>query len=170
MPIDAKTVTPIVALVPLDVAADLEEAAARIGHPVTPEMVANGWTWEMLLAGRLLVVSAAEPHETIDAVHLQRQREWSTRSFGPGARTLGVVDHIRKELREILADPTDLNEWVDVVILALDGAWRCGAEPQQIIDAIKAKQAKNEQRTWPDWRTAPADQAIEHVRDAELSR
>lgn len=104
------------------------------------------------------------PEPTIDAEHLARQRAWSERTFGPGPRTKGLTDHIRKELAEIEADPSDVNEWVDVVILALDGAWRCGAEPQQIIDAIKAKQARNEARTWPDWRTASPDHAIEHVR------
>jgi hypothetical protein len=51
-----------------------------------------------------------------------------------------------------------------VVILALDGAWRSGASPDQIIAALVAKQAKNESRTWPDWRSAAPDQAIEHVR------
>ena len=96
--------------------------------------------------------------------HLQRQREWSARTFGPGDRAKGVVDHIRKELNEIEADPGDLKEWIDVVILGLDGAWRCGATPEQIIAALVAKQAKNEARQWPDWRTAPADRAIEHVR------
>lgn len=100
----------------------------------------------------------------IDAAHLARQREFSRRTFGPGARLRGVLDHIRKELLEIEADPTDIGEWVDVIILAFDGAWRAGWEPQQIIDAIKAKQAKNEARTWPDWRTASEDAAIEHDR------
>lgn len=33
-----------------------------------------------------------------------------------------------------------------------------------IIDAIKAKQAKNEARDWPDWRTRDPDKAIEHVK------
>lgn len=103
---------------------------------------------------------------TIDAAHLAHQRVWSRATFGPGARTLGVIDHIRKELGEIEAAPEDVEEWVDVVILAFDGAWRAGWEPQQIIDAIHAKQAKNEQRTWPDWRDEPEDRAIEHVRDA----
>ena len=98
------------------------------------------------------------------AAHLQRQREWSERTFGPGPRAAGVVDHIRKELREIEAKPTDLSEWIDVVILALDGAWRSGATPQQIIDALVAKQAKNEARDWPDWRTQSPDKAIEHDR------
>ncbi len=54
--------------------------------------------------------------------HLYRQREFSLRTFGPGPRTAGVIDHIRKELREIEADPLDLEEWIDVVLLAFDGA------------------------------------------------
>lgn len=96
--------------------------------------------------------------------HLQRQRDFSERTFGPGPRAAGVVDHIRKELREIEENPGDLAEWIDVAILALDGAWRTGATAAQIIDALVAKQAKNEARTWPDWRSAPADKAIEHDR------
>lgn len=106
---------------------------------------------------------------SIDAAHLAHQREWSERTFGPGPRTKGVVDHIRKELKEIEDDPSDLREWVDVVILALDGAWRAGWQPQEIIDAIKAKQARNEARTWPDWRTMSADQAIEHDRSQDCA-
>ncbi|WP_337058178.1 dATP/dGTP pyrophosphohydrolase domain-containing protein [Pseudomonas sp. USHLN015] len=103
--------------------------------------------------------------DTFDfAAHLQRQREFSERTFGPGPRAAGVIDHIRKELREIEASPGDLAEWIDVVILALDGAWRSGATPAQIIDALVAKQARNEARTWPDWRSAPLDKAIEHDR------
>lgn len=98
-------------------------------------------------------------------LHLHRQRDWSEKTFGPGSRAQGVVDHIRKELLEIEADPTDLREWIDVVILALDGAWRSGASPTDIIEALSAKQFKNERRQWPDWRTADPNKAIEHVRD-----
>ena len=101
---------------------------------------------------------------SIDVEHLARQAAWSERTFGPGLRTDGVLDHIAKESNEVRADPTDLKEWVDIVILALDGAWRTGATPQEIIDAIKAKQARNEARTWPDWRTADPGKASEHVR------
>ena len=99
--------------------------------------------------------------------HLQRQRDWSGETFGPGTRTAGVIDHIRKELCEIEADPADISEWIDVVILALDGAWRAGHSPDDIIAALQAKQAKNEARTWPDWRTMPTDKAIEHVRPTD---
>ena len=96
--------------------------------------------------------------------HLARQREWSGKTFGPGPRTQGVIDHIRKELGEIEADPSDIAEWIDVVILALDGAWRAGYSPDQIIAALAGKQAKNEARDWPDWRTSDPNKAIEHVR------
>lgn len=95
--------------------------------------------------------------------HLHRQLQWSRQTFGPGPRTKGVIDHIRKELCEIEAAPDDLSEWIDVVILALDGAWRSGATPAQIIDALVAKQTKNEGRSWPDWRTVSPDTAIEHI-------
>ena len=95
--------------------------------------------------------------------HLLRQRLWSEKTFGPGYRG-GVIDHIRKELVEIEAAPTDLMEWIDVVILALDGAWRAGHSPAAIIEALVAKQTKNEKRQWPDRRTLPTGVAIEHKR------
>ncbi len=109
--------------------------------------------------------------DAIDVAHLARQRAWSRTTFGPGDRLSGVIDHIGRELDEVAdaaAEGVDtLPEWVDVIILALDGAWRSGAEPHQIIEAIKSKQARNEARTWPDWRTADPTRAIEHVRDDE---
>lgn len=105
---------------------------------------------------------------TFDLIgHLVRQREFSERTFGPGMRTAGVVDHIRKELIEIEAKPTDLDEWVDVILLAFDGAWRTGADPVDIVAALVGKQMRNERRTWPDWRTAPAGKAIEHDRSVD---
>lgn len=106
--------------------------------------------------------------EAFDFVaHLARQAEFSARTFGPGARVAGVCDHIRKELIEVEASGGDLKEWVDVIILGLDGAWRSGATPQEIIAAIVAKQAKNEARTWPDWRTVDPTKAIEHDRGGQ---
>lgn len=109
--------------------------------------------------------SGFRPSPSFDLIgHLHGQRQFSLKTFGPGPRTKGVVDHIRKELAEIEANPSDVTEWVDVILLALDGAWRAGHEPEQIAAAIKAKQAKNEARQWPDWRTADPNKAIEHVK------
>lgn len=104
------------------------------------------------------------PPGIIDAAHIERQRAWSRETFGPGTRLQGVLDHIHRELDEVEESPGDVEEWADLVILAFDGAWRSGHEPQQIIDAVLAKQAKNEAREWPDWTTQPYDRAIEHLR------
>lgn len=95
--------------------------------------------------------------------HIYRQQAFSLRAFGPGDRTPGVSDHIRKELLEIAADPSDVSEWADVILLAIDGAWRSGHTPEEIAQAILDKQARNEQRTWPDWRTVDTTKAIGHL-------
>lgn len=112
-----------------------------------------------------LIATRRAPFDLI--AHIERARAFSERTFGPGARTAGVIAHIRKELAEIEAAPDDLSEWIDVVILALDGAWRAGYSAEQIVEALAGKQSKNEARKWPDWRTAPADGPIEHVREGE---
>jgi hypothetical protein len=112
-----------------------------------------------------LLATAAATNDTYDLIaHLHRQRAFSLKNFGPGERAEGVVAHIRKELEEIEADPKDLEEWVDVVLLALDGAWRSGNEPEQIAEAINAKLTKNENRQWPNWKEASSDAPIEHIR------
>ena len=98
------------------------------------------------------------------AAFVKRKRAHSVHAFGPGPRTAGVIDHIKRELAEIEAEPGDLSEWVDVILLALDGAWRAGHEPEAVAAAVLATQSRNEARRWPDWRTADRDKAIEHVR------
>src|SRR6185369_15581595 len=100
----------------------------------------------------------------LDAAYMYRQIAFSYKTFGPGERTEGVVDHIRKELEEVLENPRDISEWADIIILAIDGAWRVGFEPQEIIEAVQNKLIKNEKREWPDWRTAEPGKAIEHIR------
>lgn len=106
--------------------------------------------------------------------HLVRQMAFSRATFGPGARTKGVCDHIRKELEEIEESEGSPGEWVDAVILSLDGLTRSlrkifpDATPEYIsrraVDYIIGKQGHNEARDWPDWRKFTEDQAIKHIR------
>lgn len=107
--------------------------------------------------------------------HLIRQMAFSHSTFGHGPRTCGVIDHISKELAEVEASGGHPSEWVDVVILALDGLTRAVAfqngprmDPDEVaglcVRQIAAKQTKNEARIWPDWRPADPDKAIEHDR------
>jgi hypothetical protein len=103
----------------------------------------------------------------ITANDLAVQRDWSLQTFGPGTRTNGVLDHIAKEVEEVRAAPNDVTEWVDLLILAFDGALRAGFSPAQITEAYHRKMKKNFERRWPDWREFSEDVAIEHIRDGE---
>ena len=109
--------------------------------------------------------------------HLLRQMAWSHATFGPGQRLEGLLDHLRKELVEVEESNGSPEEWVDVVILALDGLTRSiiftdsidhRADPefssQQACTLIKVKQSRNEAREWPDFRVADKNKAIEHVK------
>lgn len=64
-------------------------------------------------------------------------RDWSKATFGPGRRTKGLLEHIRRELDEVAAAPDDLVEWVDVVLLAFDGYWRHGGTPEGFVFSMK---------------------------------
>ena len=117
--------------------------------------------------------------------HMMRMQAFSKANFGPGTRTEGLIDHVKKELNEIAECPKvdAWQEWLDVIILGLDGFWRSivygeGEDNQEIrtddyafynvgdilVDHLAQKQTKNELRNWPDWRSAEPGKAIEHVR------
>lgn len=101
---------------------------------------------------------------SIDEETLAAQREWSLKTFGPGLRTKGITNHIRKELDEVEADPEDLEEWVDIAILALDGAWRSGHSAEEVIAMYRQKLEKNRKREWPSFENFTEDEPIEHLR------
>lgn len=129
----------------------------------------KGANLELHVAHRLGLEVIHLPLQFDLVAHLRRQAEFSERTFGPGARVAAVCDHVGKELIEVQQSGGALAEWIDVIILGLDGAWRSGATPEQIAAAIEAKQTKNEGRRWPDWRAADPEKAIEHVRSGEVA-
>lgn len=94
--------------------------------------------------------------------YIEKQMAWSEQTFGQGKRTKGIIQHIQKELKEIEEAPEDLSEWCDVVILALDGAWRAGYSPDEIVSQLINKQAINFRRSWP--KPVSQDVAVEHER------
>jgi len=93
---------------------------------------------------------------------LANQMEWSRRTFGSGRRTIGITKHIEKECAEVRENPEDLSEWIDIMILAMDGYWRAGGTPEMILHAIIAKQAINRERKYPQ---TGEDEPSEHVRE-----
>ena len=94
--------------------------------------------------------------------YIDRQKEWSKITFGDGLRTIGLCEHIKKELEEIKLKPNDPFEWIDVIILALDGAWRTGYSATEVVNALEEKQVINFKRKWPsiNYENKPS----EHIR------
>lgn len=143
---------------------DVEAAVVESDWPIYEE------TWENVKRCAEGRPSIGDERDALAAptrdmvAHMQRQIAFSTRAFGPGDRQAGVIDHIRKELHEIEEAPQDLEEWIDVVLLALDGAWRSGHSAEEVVAMLDTKLTKNESREWPDWRTADRTKAIEHDR------
>lgn len=112
---------------------------------------------------------------------LRTQITWSTKTFGHGRRTEGICKHIEKELAEVRANPGDVREWIDIAILALDGAWRCVWYPATLLNRYNSTNAKDlagyvsaalEDKSRENWfeRNWPApgsqDEAVEHVRES----
>jgi len=81
---------------------------------------------------------------------------------------VGLTKHIEKECAEIRAAPEDLTEWIDVIILGLDGYWRAGGSPEILQLLLQTKQDKNIAREWGP--PGSEDQPNEHIRTGELRR
>jgi hypothetical protein len=93
--------------------------------------------------------------------YVHRQKYWSLETFGRGKRTDGICKHIEKELEEILSADNDkekLTECIDVIILAMDMAWRLGFTPEQIEYELDRKQRENFFRKWPTKEISEANQ------------
>ena len=100
--------------------------------------------------------------------YLARQIEWSTRTFGGGKRTGGITKHIQKECAEVCASPNDLLEWVDIIILAMDGFWRAGGTPEQVMEKLNEKQRVNFTRSYP--MPTSEDELSEHYRASRTEK
>lgn len=99
--------------------------------------------------------------------YLRRHVEWGHATFGSpadGRGPLGPLDHLKKELKEIEEEPHDLKEWIDAIILSIDGFLRAGGKLTMVLPMLFEKQNKNAGREWPDWRGSDPTKAIEHVR------
>ncbi len=102
----------------------------------------------------------------------EKLMEWSIRTFGPRDRRgpKGPLDHLRKEALEAFAedDPERRKQEIaDCLFLVFDAAHRAGMSYGELAQVALKKLDINKTRVWPDWRTHPADKAVEHVRDGE---
>ncbi|MEE9528975.1 MAG: dATP/dGTP pyrophosphohydrolase domain-containing protein [Dehalococcoidia bacterium] len=90
---------------------------------------------------------------------------WQIKTFGPGEQVKRYTDHIKSEVEEVLEDPKALDEWMDIVILALGGAARQGYNPWEIAHGLEEKLNVAMSREWPDWRDFHPDKTIHHIKE-----
>jgi hypothetical protein len=102
---------------------------------------------------------------------VRTQSEWSQATFGTDAERgpIGPLKHLEKEAREARANPSDIKEHADILILWLDASRRAGFKPMEVVEAALAKMEENKARTWPPKGSMP-DEAVEHVREPQEDR
>lgn len=95
--------------------------------------------------------------------------EWSQATFGTDQERgpVGSLKHLAKEVQEVLADPTDIIEFADLLFLVFDSTRRAGFTPEQLIEAANAKLAVNKSR---QWQKPTSDEPVEHVRATDPPR
>lgn len=85
-------------------------------------------------------------------------RIWQRETF-PKATAKSAANHLVREAKELLADPTELSELADVFILAVGVADQLGVNIEEVIEC---KMEINRQRAWGE----PDEHGVvEHVRD-----
>ena len=93
--------------------------------------------------------------------------EWSDKTFGhswgDGDKAgIGSLYHLREEVDELIDNPSDQEEWADVLTLILDAARRRTISAADLISWSYEKLFKNKKRKWgkPD-----ANGVVHHLKD-----
>lgn len=98
----------------------------------------------------------------IDMAALQREQgKWAQGTF-PAQTIVAKIKHLRKEVDELLENPTDRSELADCFLLLLDIARKNNMTASDLFEASVAKFRINQMRKWgpPD-----EDGICEHVRE-----
>jgi hypothetical protein len=92
--------------------------------------------------------------------------EWSQATFGTDRERgpLGALKHLAKEAAEAQANPEDVTEYADCLILVLDAARRAGFDVRRLVQAAAEKLEVNKARRWPK---PTSDEPVEHVREGQ---
>lgn len=87
----------------------------------------------------------------------KRVHDWQVETF-PEVTLEGQIEHLKREVLELAANPSDPHEIADCMILLTGIAKRQGINP---LDAMEEKMNINRSRTWGALR---ADGTVEHER------
>lgn len=91
------------------------------------------------------------------------QAVWSQATFGTDQTRgpIGPLKHLEKEAREAQAEPGDVTEYADCLLLVLDAARRAGFPVRVLVAAATEKLRVNQARSWP---ASKGDEPVKHVR------
>lgn len=136
-------------------------------HP-EPQWLVEAWCLDRKELG-LFALADMHFDDTISfEVLCHDHMQWSEKTFGESTvkGPIGPTKHLKLECDEVIASPTDGEEYADLFLLVIDATRRAGFSPQDMIDNAYAKLAKIKQRTYkPD--LANPDNPVEHERGGE---
>lgn len=118
---------------------------------------------------RLLTVYCANVEDVMSLdVLLMVKREWSLSVFGPDYTYGELLAHIRKEVAEVAANPNDTTEWIDIILLAMDGYWRANDRTSRAQNLMRDLAAKVEENKYRQWERSAPGEPMEHKRESTL--
>lgn len=90
-------------------------------------------------------------------------KNWSCETFGDETvrGPIGPLKHLKKECDEAIADPTDITEYADLLILVIDASWRAGFS---LGDLRRGTLAKIEVLKTREYARVPEGEISEHNR------
>jgi hypothetical protein len=96
----------------------------------------------------------------------REQSTWSQETFGSDSvrGPQGPIKHIIKECNEVLENPKDLKEYVDIGVLLCDATRRAGFTLEQLVNGMYEKLQENKNRNWPKFDETKVNDAVEHIR------
>lgn len=77
----------------------------------------------------------------------KKQYKWSRETFGESSMESNI-DHLRDELAEIIENPTDIEEWADVMLLYMNALSFVDFTMDDVLEAVHKKYEKNNKRKW----------------------
>lgn len=96
----------------------------------------------------------------IDNWLFNRMTDWAEKTF-PQRTNHSILTHLRKELVEIEANPDDLEEWADAILLFMHGLRERNFNIAQLVEALEKKFEINKNRKWG---TPDEHGVVEHER------
>jgi hypothetical protein len=94
------------------------------------------------------------------------EAKWSQQTFGDDSirGPIGPLKHLIAEAQEAMANPQDVTEFADCLMLVFDAARRAGFTYRQLKRAARRKLERNKRREWPPVGSA-GDEPTFHIKE-----